>query len=128
MFTYSEELFSDFHKDTYGFRPRAHEFYDATPARKQEIWDAMGEDFNLEQERERLQKIESVAAFNRDIEMYMASIFISLGFCITIVLLDYHVLAGIFYSIHVVVFRYKIFFMCDNRKSNRIAFRTSNKN
>lgn len=72
MFTYSEELFSDFHKDTYGFRPRAHEFYDATPARKQEIWDAMGEDFNLEQERERLQKIESVAAFNRDIEMYMA--------------------------------------------------------
>lgn len=72
MFTYSEELFSDFHKDTYGFRPRAHEFYDATPARKQEIWDAMGDDFEREQERERLQKIEDIAAFEREIEMHIA--------------------------------------------------------
>ena len=39
MFTYSEELFSDLHKDAYGFRPRGHEFYDVTPERKQEIWD-----------------------------------------------------------------------------------------
>lgn len=35
MYTYSEELFSDFHKDAYGFRPRGHEFYSATPERKQ---------------------------------------------------------------------------------------------
>lgn len=73
MFTYSEELFSDFHKDTYGFRPRAyHQFWDATPARKQEIWDAMGVDFEFMQERERLQKIEALAAFERDIEMHIA--------------------------------------------------------
>jgi hypothetical protein len=39
MFTYSEELFSDLHKDAYGFRPHGHEFYDVTPERKQEIWD-----------------------------------------------------------------------------------------
>jgi hypothetical protein len=72
MHTYSEELFSDFHKDTYGFRPRAHEFYDATPERKQEIWDAMGVDFDIEQERERFQKTEDLAAFYREIEMHIA--------------------------------------------------------
>ena len=72
MFTYSEELFSDFHKDIYGFRPRAHEFYDATPERKQEIWDAMGVDFDIEQERERFQKTEDLAAFYREIEMHIA--------------------------------------------------------
>lgn len=38
-YTYDEDIFSDLHKDAYGFRPRGHEFYDATPARKQEIWD-----------------------------------------------------------------------------------------
>lgn len=38
-YTYSEDIFSDLHKDAYGFRPRGHEFYDATPDRKQEIWD-----------------------------------------------------------------------------------------
>ena len=38
-YTYDENVFSDLHKDAYGFRPRGHEFYDATPERKQEIWD-----------------------------------------------------------------------------------------
>lgn len=38
-YTYDEDIFSDLHKDAYGFRPRGHEFYDSTPARKQEIWD-----------------------------------------------------------------------------------------
>jgi hypothetical protein len=38
-YTFSTEIFSDLHKDAYGFRPRGHEFYDATPERKQEIWD-----------------------------------------------------------------------------------------
>jgi len=42
-YTYSEELFSDFHKEVYGFRPTGdHWFYGATPAEKQEIWDAIG--------------------------------------------------------------------------------------
>lgn len=44
-YTYAEEIFSDFHKDAYGFRPRGHEFYTATPARKQEIWDNVQQDF-----------------------------------------------------------------------------------
>ena len=38
-YTYDEDIFSDLHKDAYGFRPRGHEFYDTAPARKQEIWD-----------------------------------------------------------------------------------------
>ena len=65
MFTYSEELFSDFHKDTYGFRPRGHEFYDATPERKQEIWDDMEQDFLQEMVREEKAKAEALAAFNQ---------------------------------------------------------------
>ena len=72
MYTYSEDIFSDFHKDAYGFRPRNHEFYDATPARKQEIWDDVQQDFLQAMVREEKAKVEAVAQFNRDIEMYMA--------------------------------------------------------
>lgn len=72
MFTYSEELFSDFHKDTYGFRPRNHEFYDATPERKQEIWDTISKDFELNQEWERLAEQENIAQFNRDVETFIS--------------------------------------------------------
>ena len=43
-FTYDDDIFSDMFKDAYGFRPRAHEYYDAAPERKQEIWDAVYED------------------------------------------------------------------------------------
>ena len=72
MYTYSEELFSDFHKDTYGFRPREHEFWDATPARKQEIWDDVEQDFLQEMVREEKAKAEALAQFDRDIKAYMA--------------------------------------------------------
>lgn len=67
MFTYSEELFSDFHKDTYGFRPRGHEFYDATPERKQEIWDNMGQDFLQEMVREEKAKAEALEQFEHEV-------------------------------------------------------------
>jgi hypothetical protein len=58
MYTYSDELFSDFHKDAYGFRPRDHEFYSATPDRKQEIWDATGRqlDRTIQEEAEMADK------------------------------------------------------------------------
>lgn len=67
MYTYSEELFSDFHKDTYGFRPRAHEFYDATPARKQEIWNDMEFDFGVNCDMEKQQEIASINALELEI-------------------------------------------------------------
>jgi len=40
-YTFSTEIFSDLHKDAYGFRPRGHRFYDetTTDAERQEIWD-----------------------------------------------------------------------------------------
>jgi hypothetical protein len=40
-YTYDEEVFSDLYKDTFGFRPRGHEFWTAAPERKQEIWDRL---------------------------------------------------------------------------------------
>ena len=52
-FTYDENIFSDLHKDARGFRPRGHEFYTATPERKQEIWDAMLVELEDEIENER---------------------------------------------------------------------------
>ena len=69
MYTYSEELFSDFHKDAYGFRPRNHRFYDAdtTPAEKQEIWDATGRAFDRRQAEEARMEEEALAEFKAQI-------------------------------------------------------------
>jgi len=69
MYTYSEELFSDFHKDAYGFRPRNHRFYDAdtTPAEKQEIWDATGRAFDRRQAEEARREEEALAEFKAQI-------------------------------------------------------------
>ena len=69
MYDYSEELFSDFHKDAYGFRPRNHRFYDAdtTPAEKQEIWDATGRAFDRRQAEEARHEEEALADFKDQI-------------------------------------------------------------
>jgi len=69
VYDYSEELFSDFHKDAYGFRPRNHRFYDAdtTPAEKQEIWDATGRAFDRRQEEEARREEEALAEFKAQI-------------------------------------------------------------
>lgn len=69
MYTYSEELFSDFHKDAYGFRPRGHRFYDAdtTPAEKQEIWDATSRAFDRAQAEEARMREEALAEFKAQI-------------------------------------------------------------
>ena len=68
MFTYSDELFSDFHKDAYGFRPRGyHEFWNATPERKQEIWDDVQQDFLQEMVREENAKAEALVQFECEV-------------------------------------------------------------
>ena len=44
MFTYSDDIISDLHKDAYGFRPSQRFFDDwatYTPAEKQECWDML---------------------------------------------------------------------------------------
>jgi hypothetical protein len=50
--SFDENLFSDLHKDAFGFRPRGHEFYEATDARKQAIWDETCEALDFELVRE----------------------------------------------------------------------------
>ena len=62
-FTYDENIFSDLHKDARGFRPRGHEFYTATPERKQEIWDAMLVELEDEIENERRGQIAAQRRF-----------------------------------------------------------------
>lgn len=72
FFTYDESIFSDYYKDTYGFRPRDHEFFEATPERKQEIWDELGEEFAREQERVELEKQLAIEAFLAEIQRMFA--------------------------------------------------------
>lgn len=66
-FTYDENIFSDMHKDAYGFRPRGHEFYTATPERKQEIWDRVAQDVHDEIERERLAQLDNQRRFEEHV-------------------------------------------------------------
>jgi len=61
MFTYSDDIISDLHKDAYGFRPSQRFFEDwaeYTPAEKQECWDMLCE----EMERSMKEQAESEAA------------------------------------------------------------------
>lgn len=66
-YTYDENIFSDLHKDARGYRPRGHEFYTATPARKQEIWDAMCDELENEIERERRAQLDAQRLFEERI-------------------------------------------------------------
>ena len=69
MFTYDEELFSDLHKDAYGFRPRIHNFYKSTPEEKQKIWDATILDMNAAQEAEEARAADCVKDFKAEVDM-----------------------------------------------------------
>ena len=68
MFTYSEELFSDLHKDAYGFRPRGHKFDTSTPAEKQVIWDETISDMYLSMEAEKARTAEYLEDFKAQVE------------------------------------------------------------
>ena len=67
MYTYDENLFSDLHKDTFGFRPRGHEFYEADPERKQEIWDELLVQHELAMDQEAQEQIAAINAFELEI-------------------------------------------------------------
>jgi hypothetical protein len=70
-FTFDFDAFSDFHKETYGFRPRGHEFYadGTTDERRQEIWDDLMDSHTREMNRERDATIRVVARFEQDIAL-----------------------------------------------------------
>lgn len=66
-YTFDANLFSDLHKDAYGFRPRGHRFYDAstTDDERQQIWDYVCADLDAEllrQEREYMTAIQHLEA------------------------------------------------------------------
>ena len=71
IYTYDENIFSDFHKDAYGFRPRDHRFYDATPAEKQVIWDDVGRAFDDANAQEELAKRESQMNFEMEVQSFI---------------------------------------------------------
>lgn len=52
-YTFSTELFSDFHKDAYGFRPRMNDtFYHSHDREKQAIWNTTQIDLDRREEAE----------------------------------------------------------------------------
>ena len=67
QYDFDDNIFSDLHKDAYGFRPRGHEYYEATPARKQEIWVRVCEDLEDSQAEEARQGQEALAEFKTQI-------------------------------------------------------------
>ena len=80
MYDFDDNIFSDLHKDAYGFRPRGHEYYEAAPERKQEIWVRVCEDLEASQEEESRREQEAVAEFKAQI---MKVIEAGAGNCIT---------------------------------------------
>lgn len=68
QFTYDEQIFSDLHKDTYGFRPSSeHEFWTATSERKQVIWDQTVDALKVELDEETARKEKAAADFEASI-------------------------------------------------------------
>jgi hypothetical protein len=69
MFTYSEALYSDMHKDAFGFRPSSDDpFYLAkTPAEKQVIWDSVENAVCDSIDQEKIQNEKKLAQFEATI-------------------------------------------------------------
>lgn len=66
MYTYDDTLFSDLHKDAYGFRPNSlasAEWNSAAPAQKQVLWDELVEALDRAIDEEAAQHEASVNAF-----------------------------------------------------------------
>lgn len=68
-YTFSTEIFSDLHKDAYGFRPREHRFYDeaTTDAERQRIWDCLCQVVEDNIAAERAHKDRALADFSQRI-------------------------------------------------------------
>ena len=72
-YTYDENIFSDLYKDVYGSRPRGHEFYEAFPDRKQEIWDRLLDAHEWEMEESRKREAAAVAQFRETLQKIIAT-------------------------------------------------------
>jgi len=68
-YTFSEDIFSDLHKEAYGRRPTAaHPFYSASDDEKQLIWDRTSDAMKEEMEREEQQLKADLKAFQTRVQ------------------------------------------------------------
>jgi len=75
MYTYDENLFSDLHKDAFGFRPREHawtEWNEASPAQKQVIWDDLLDALQRTMDWERQQEEHAIADYRKSVQDMLA--------------------------------------------------------
>lgn len=64
-FTYDDQSFSDIYKDVNGVRPRVHEYWTATPERKQVIWDALLIESEIQFQESQIREAAAVEAFEK---------------------------------------------------------------
>lgn len=71
-YTFDENLYSDFHKDTYGFRPSQHDKFYTTESSniKQVIWDQLCVDFDRNQRIEELENAEAIYEFKKYLDRF----------------------------------------------------------
>jgi len=70
-FTYSDDCFSDLHKDVYGFRPRGAllaEWEDRTPRQKQELWNALCDELEENTKAEKAAEVIAIEKFEARIQ------------------------------------------------------------
>ena len=70
MFTYSDDCFSDLHKDVYGFRPRGvlmDDWHDRTPRQKNELYNALCDELEEVTRDEKRQADRNVMEFTGEI-------------------------------------------------------------
>lgn len=72
-YTFDANLFSDLHKDAYGFRPRGHRFYDpsTTDDERQQIWDYVCADLDAEIEREQREHMAAIQHLEANVQRNM---------------------------------------------------------
>ena len=70
MFTYSDDIISDLHKDAYGFRPSQRFFEDwaeYTPAEKQECWDMLCEEMERSMKEQAAAETAALVEFRKQV-------------------------------------------------------------
>ena len=69
-YTFDINLYSDFFKDTYGFRPRNDNFYhpDTTDDQRQDMWDSLLESHRIEMDHEKAREQKSIVEFDKLIQ------------------------------------------------------------
>ena len=70
-FTYSDDCFSDLHKDVYGFRPRGNEmeqWHDMNAKQKQTVWNALCEELEDNTKAEKAAEIVAIEKFEARIQ------------------------------------------------------------